>query len=220
MQTAEGAEYHVAAIRATNNTAEMQGSRRFWLNSCVEQKGPSIFQQSDDNSRFVRRQGAHRFEKFVARENRALAILLFHMWRVTKKEFQLHIRWVRGHTGDVGISIADELADLRTRPEAQHRWWKRAQPMGGWEEDVFIAKISSLRREKHRVNKLFVSGGTGAVNFPRSDPILQERTPLLGVITNAIAPSAVKRGSAKNKKSCLDPQDDGMIAMRRLCQER
>ena len=67
---------------------------------------------------------------------------------MTEKKLQLHTRWVRGHTGDVGNSIADELADLGIRLEAQHRWWQRAQPMGDWEEDVFQAKISSLQREK------------------------------------------------------------------------
>ena len=78
---------------------------------------------------------------------------------VTKKKSQLHIRWEQGHSGDVGNSIADELADLRTRLEAQHRWWKRAQRMGDWEEDVFCTKISSPKREKHRVNTLTASDG-------------------------------------------------------------
>ena len=58
------------------------------------------------------------------------------------------------------------------------------------------------------------------VNFPRVDPTLQEQTPLLGTVTTAIAHSAVKWGSAKNKTSYLDPQDDTMIEMRRLCQDR
>ena len=58
------------------------------------------------------------------------------------------------------------------------------------------------------------------MNFPKIDPTLQEQTPLLGAVTNAIAHSAVKWGSAKNKKSYLGPQDDTMIEMRRLCLER
>ena len=45
---------------------------------------------------------------------------LCRMWRVTNKKLQLHIRWVRERAGDVGNSIADELADLGTRVEAQH----------------------------------------------------------------------------------------------------
>ena len=75
-------------------------------------------------------------EMFVARENRALAILLCHMWKVTKKKLQLDIRWVRG--------LVTWEIPLLTSLEAQHRWWKRVQPMGDWEEDGFQAKISSL----------------------------------------------------------------------------
>ena len=40
VQTAKGGEYYVGAIRATNNTAEMQAliEALFWQNSCVEHK--------------------------------------------------------------------------------------------------------------------------------------------------------------------------------------
>ena len=112
-------------------------------------------------------------EKFPARENRALATLLCHMWKVTQKELQLHIRWVREHSGDAGNSIAGELTDLGTRVEAQHRRWKRIQPMGDWEEDVIELKMSSLQREKTPSEQALRIRWTGAVNFPRSDPILQ-----------------------------------------------
>ena len=65
-------------------------------------------------------------DKVVARENRALAMLFCHMWRVTKKKVTT---WehVWKHSIDGG---------------------KRAQPMSDWEEDVFRAKISSLQSEK------------------------------------------------------------------------
>ena len=135
----------------------------------------------------------------MARENRALASLLCHMWKVTKQKLQLHIRWVRGHTGDVGNSIADELADLVTRLEAQHRWWKRAQPMGDWEEDVFQTKISCLQKKTPCEQAPRIQW-TGVVDFPRIDPTLQEHIPLLDAVTNAIAHSAVKWGSAKKTK--------------------
>ena len=39
-------------------------------------------------------------------------------------------------------------------------------------------------------------------------------TPLLGELTRAIAHSAAKWSSAKNKKSHLEPQDDTMVEMR------
>ena len=42
----------------------------------------------------------------------------------------LVIRWIRGHTGDVEHTIADELADMGTRLEEMNRWWKRMQPTG------------------------------------------------------------------------------------------
>ena len=122
VQTAAGAEHYVGAIRTKNNTAEMQAliEALFWLNSCVKQ-GVLPF------SRKVMKTADSLFgkglidEKFVARENRALAILLCHMWKEAKKKLQLHMRRVRGHTGDVGNSIADELAYLGTRLEARHR---------------------------------------------------------------------------------------------------
>ena len=82
-------------------------------------------------------------EKFVARENRALPVL-----KVTKKKNATsHTLGTGGHTGDVGQSIVDELADLGTRMEVLHRWWKRVQPMVDWEEDVFQTEISSPQRK-------------------------------------------------------------------------
>ena len=35
-------------------------------------------------------------EKFVARENKAIAILLCHLWKVVRNKVCLSIRWVRG----------------------------------------------------------------------------------------------------------------------------
>ena len=47
---------------------------------------------------------------------------------------------------------------------------------------------------------------TGMVNFPRVDPILKEQISLLGAVTNAIAHSAAKWGSAKTKKKLTSIQ--------------
>ena len=58
------------------------------------------------------------------------------------------------------------------------------------------------------------------MTFPRIDPTLQEHMPLLGAVTNAIAHSAVKWGSARHRKSYLHPQDGAVIEVRRLCLER
>ena len=50
------------------------------------------------------------------------ATLLRHMWKVTWESVRLHIRWIRGHSGDVANRIADRLADAGTRQELQHQW--------------------------------------------------------------------------------------------------
>ena len=87
VQTAEGREYFVGASRAPNNTAEMQALTEalFWLNSCVEHKGLPISSKvmATVDSLFVK---VPTDEKFVAKENRALAILLCHMWKVINKK--------------------------------------------------------------------------------------------------------------------------------------
>ena len=88
-------------------------------------------------------------EKFVARENNSIAMLLSHLCKVVRNKVSLNIRWGRGHSGNAGTTIADELADLGTRLDENHRWWKRAQPMGDWDESTFQAKLKKLEKEKN-----------------------------------------------------------------------
>ena len=167
----------MGAVRATNNTAEMQALTEapFWLYTCAEHKGlPSSSKVMTTVDSLCDKGPID--EKLVAKENRNMATLLCQLW----KKLKIQIRWVRGHTCDVGNSIADELADLGTRAEAQHRWWKRVQPMGGWEEDVSPQKILSLQRERTPCEQARRIRWTGAVNFPRIKPILQMLTPQLG----------------------------------------
>ena len=87
VQFAEGREYRVGAIRATNNTAEMQAliEALFWLNSCVEQDNLPIFRKVMITVDLLHVKWLID-EKFVARENRALATLGCHMWKVTEKK--------------------------------------------------------------------------------------------------------------------------------------
>ena len=66
---------------------------------------------------------------------------------MTKQILRLHIRWIRGHSGDVGNGIADRLADEGTRRELQHRWWRRCPLSVGWDEEGFIKKVVSIQRE-------------------------------------------------------------------------
>ena len=98
----------VGATRVTNNTAEMQGviEALFWLNTCVEQGALHATNDMPTTVDSLHVTGLIE-EKLVARENRVLATLLRHMWKVTKKRMRLHVRWIRGHTGDVANIIAD-----------------------------------------------------------------------------------------------------------------
>ena len=45
--------------------------------------------------------------KFIVRENRVLAVLLCHMWKVTKERIRLHTRWIRGQ---VMWGMAEQIA--------------------------------------------------------------------------------------------------------------
>ena len=127
---AEGGKYYVEAFRAENNTAEMQAliETLFWLNSCVEQDNLPTFNNVmiTVDSLYVK---ALIDEKFVARENRSLATLLCHMWKVTKKRLQLHIRWVRGGNSIVGRR-GNAFGSTASMVEA-------SSADGEWKEDVF-----------------------------------------------------------------------------------
>ena len=99
VQINTGENFYIGATRVMNNTAEMQGviEALFWLNTCVER---GALHATNDvlitvDSLYVK--GLIE-EKFVARENRVLATLLCHMWKVTKERIRLHIRCIRGHT--------------------------------------------------------------------------------------------------------------------------
>ena len=56
--------------------------------------------------------------------------------------------------------------------------------MGEWEEDVF--KDVEFTEEKNTCEQALRIQWTGAVNFPRIDPTLQEQIPLLGAVTKKI----------------------------------
>ena len=85
--SAEGV-FYVGATRAVNNinnTGEMQGviEALFWLNTCVEQ---GVLQVSAE----------------MITEDTLHVKGLVEDRRLTKMKLQLHLRLVRGHTGDVG----------------------------------------------------------------------------------------------------------------------
>ena len=99
-QTIEGGECAEGGTRATKNTAEMQAliEALFWLNTCAEHKGlPSSSKvMMTVDSLYVK---GLIDEKFVAKENRTLATLLYHLWKVTQKKLKLQIRWSHRRRG-------------------------------------------------------------------------------------------------------------------------
>ena len=130
VQISKGENFYIGATRVTNNTAEMQGviEALFWLNTCVERG--TLHADYDVlitvDSLCVK---GLIDEKFIARENRVLATLLCHLWKVTNQRIRLDIRWICGHSGDVGNGTADRLADAGARQETQ-RWVPIAWGLG------------------------------------------------------------------------------------------
>ena len=98
VQTNEGEEFWVGATRATNNTADMQAviEALYWLNSGIEGKHIPLSSKVMITVNSLCIKGLID-EKFVARENKAIAMLLCHLWKVERNRVRLTIRWVRGH---------------------------------------------------------------------------------------------------------------------------
>ena len=123
VQTKEDVEFSVGATRSTNNTAEMQAliEALYWLNSGIEDKSIPDYKivMVTVDSLYVK--GLIE-QKFTSRENKAIALLLCHLWKVVSSKVNIKIRRVHGHTGDARNTIADELADLGTRLDGKHRW--------------------------------------------------------------------------------------------------
>ena len=83
-----------------------------------------------------------------------------------EKRLQLHVRWVRRHTGDVENTIADRLADCGTLPELQHLLWRRAPLHGGRKEEEFVVQIVGIQMEPTSCDTLYVSCGQAWWTIP------------------------------------------------------
>ena len=220
VQISKGEEFYIGAPRVTNNTSEMQGviEALFWLNSCVERR---TLHADDDvlitvDSLYVK---GLIDEENTARENRVLARLC-HMWKVTKQNLRLHIRWRRGLSGDVGNGIADRLADAGTRQELQHLWWRRCPLSGGWDEEGFIKKVVSIQSETTVCQDALETRWTGPTDFPRTDTASHKLVPALGTLTIAIAKSAIAWRAVKREKAGLEQHDPLWMEVRKLGVER
>ena len=106
----------------------------YWLNSGIEDKSIPSCKKVMVTVDSLHVKGLID-QKCMARENKAIALLLCHLWKVVRNKVSINIRWVRGHSGDAGNAIADELADLQT--------------MGDWEESSYQTKLKKSWRKKH-----------------------------------------------------------------------
>ena len=140
-------------------------------------------------------------QKFTARENKAIAMLLYHLLKVVKNK-------VNQET----LLLMNELPDLGTRLDKNPRWWKRKHPMGDWEESSFQVKLKKLKEKVQNAKALWVQWD-GEVNFPRSDP------PALKTITEAVSQSA-KKWSADSWKCSNEDDNRRRDEIRRLNDER
>ena len=153
---------------------------------------------------------------FFARANRVLARLQCHMWKVTKQRLRLHIRWIRGHSGDVGNGIADRLADVGTRQESQHR----PPCLAVGTERASSKKKVSIQRETTVCQEALETRWTGPTDFSWRDTASHKLIPALGTLTTAIAKSAIAWGAVKRGKAGLEQHDPALMEVRPLCVER
>ena len=75
--------------------------------------------------------------KFKAKENTTMSIFLVHLWTECKKTYNMEIRWVKGHSNDMGNDRADGLAQRGADFTQRLHWWKRPYTIGDWGQEVF-----------------------------------------------------------------------------------
>ena len=150
VQTDEGAEYYVRAIRATNNTAEMQAliEAFFWLNSCVDHEELIIFSKVmvTVDSLYVK---GIIDEKFVGRENRALAKCSVTCGKGLGKR--------RRGTWEIPLPMSSQTW-VRVRKHSidggsEFSRWRTGR------KTLLKQRCRVFNEKEHRVNKPFVSGG-------------------------------------------------------------
>ncbi|CAK0805006.1 unnamed protein product, partial [Prorocentrum cordatum] len=131
------------------------------------------------------------------RENARLAILAVHLWKRASLLFDMRIRWVKGHSGNLG----NEKADFWAKRGADRRFntahWRRSYPAHDWGAEEYRQRVSEhklaeTRARKRRCSEIAREGGadTSAQLFnpqPRLAACSRQGAPSISALSTAVS---------------------------------
>ena len=160
----------------------------------------------------------------LPRENFLIASLLKHLFDLVRSLVTLGIRWTRGHSGNEGNEIADMLAGMGRRPEAEIY----ARPfIDQWGEEDFRKKIigtgfktahyPSVGRAAKRCNNR--RGGGGVIDLIEPTDISSriaywrndEKVLSLSEFTKSVADISKECGVPRKRAGCRLADDDELV---------
>ena len=133
--TSSTVEGFLGADKKTNNTAELHAIMEALIWAYLRESTSFIFYS---DSMYVVRM-LQRF--FEPRENMILCLLARHWWDLVSKKHDASIEWVRGHSGNIGNTRADELADNGTLETLTDSYYRRPKLEVEWSAHLFATSV-------------------------------------------------------------------------------